>query len=320
MTQDTQQKRGFKRKSIEEIINKKMKSWIKSITDEQLQKDIESGYIVTGGAITSMLLGELPNDYDVYFSSPDLARRVAEYYIAPIPAPDNDKTLKPFVKVSDEGRVEIYIKSAGIAAVETDQNEYDYFEASPGTLKAAEYLDAFIKDDKAGKYLPQMITSNAISLTGDVQLIIRFSGEPEEIHQNYDFVHTTNWYTNNGGLVLNENALVSILTKELKYVGSLYPLCSMFRLKKFIKRGWTITAGEMLKIGFDISRLDLTDMKVLQEQLTGVDAAYFSQLIRLIKTSSRELDRAYLIELINRVFDSNEDFDQQSDCDECSEE
>jgi hypothetical protein len=148
------------------------------------------------------------------------------------------------------------------------------------------------------------MTTNAITLTDQIQIVLRFVGPANEIHKNYDFVHTTNYFTESEGAILNQPALESILARELKYVGSLYPICSVFRIKKFIQRGWTITAGEMLKIAWDISKLNLNDREVLQDQLTGVDAAYFNQLISMLK-EGEEIDRTYLFELVNRVFDQD---------------
>ena len=58
-------KRGFKRKTIEQTIRNKMKSWFASIDDIELRDELKKHYIVTGGAITSMLLGDLPNDIEV---------------------------------------------------------------------------------------------------------------------------------------------------------------------------------------------------------------------------------------------------------------
>jgi hypothetical protein len=57
--------------------------------------------------------------------------------------------------------------------------------------------------------------------------------------------------------VLRAEALESILTKELRYVGSRYPLCSVIRTRKFLARGWTINAGQYVKMCFQISQLDL---------------------------------------------------------------
>ena len=53
-----------------------------------------------------------------------------------------------------------------------------------------------------------------------------------------------------------------------------------------------------------ISALDLTNAIILEEQLTGVDAAYFGQLLERAKNKENpeKIDTAYLIELINRMF------------------
>lgn len=298
-------KRGFKRKTIEQTIRDKIKGWLASIEDVELRDAIKKHYIVTGGAITSMLLGDLPNDYDVYLDDADVAARLASYYISRLPEVDNDKTNTPIVEVPPErNRVTIKVQSAGIAGEDVDQKKYDYFESypDPGT-RMAQYLDGAAQQN-TGRYKALAITTNAITLSDQIQIVLRFIGPASEIHKNYDFVHTTNYYTEEEGVVLNQPALESILARELKYVGSLYPICSMFRIKKFIKRGWTITAGEMLKISWDISKLNLNDRTVLQDQLTGVDAAYFNQLIGLLK-DGEEIDRTYLFELVNRVFDEN---------------
>ncbi len=49
-------------------------------------------------------------------------------------------------------------------------------------------------------------------------------------------------------------------------------------------------------------------MEVLYEQLVGVDAAYFHELIGILKkTTDKKLNRSYLFETINRVFDEKND-------------
>lgn len=297
-------KRGFKRKTIEATIRGKIKNWLASIEDIELRDQVKAHYIVTGGAITSMLLGDLPNDYDVYLDDTDVAAKLANYYISRLPAVENEMTRTPIVTVPPEGgRVEIKVQSAGIAGEGIDQNKYEYFEQyADGSQRAAAYLDA-AASKSTGKYTSVAITTNAITLTDNIQIILRFVGTPETIHTNYDFVHTTNWFTEEGGLVLRAEALEATMARELRYIGSKYPVCSMFRLKKFINRGWTITAGEMVKIAYDISKLDLDNIEVLQEQLTGVDAAYFRQIIDLLRKEDKPIERTYLFELVNRIFD-----------------
>jgi hypothetical protein len=93
------------------------------------------------------------------------------------------------------------------------------------------------------------------------------------------------------------------MSKELRYVGSKYPVCSVIRLRKFIARQWTINAGQILKMLMQINELDLTDIKVLQDQLTGVDSAYFCELIGKLKDKDpQKVNSAYLCEIIDRIF------------------
>src|SRR3546814_10628009 len=78
---------------------------------------------------------------------------------------------------------------------------------------------------------------------------MRFYGEADAIHENDDVVHCTNdWTSKDANLTLRQPALESLLCKELRYVGSKYPVCSVIRPRKFIRRGWVINAGQILKM------------------------------------------------------------------------
>jgi len=71
--------------------------------------------------------------------------------------------------------------------------------------------------------------------------------------------------------------------------------------------GWYINAGQILKMLFQISQLDLTDINVLEEQLTGVDAAYFFQVIEYCKKRQEEdkefkVTVPYLCSIIDKIF------------------
>src|SRR3546814_2766082 len=49
-----------------------------------------------------------------------------------------------------------------------------------------------------------------------------------------------------------EPALDGLLRKELRYVGSKLPVCSLIRLRKFIRRGWVGNAGQILKMTMQV--------------------------------------------------------------------
>lgn len=311
----------MKKKNIKSVIHGKVNAWIKSVQDEELRKELQENIVVTGGCIASMLLGEDINDYDVYFRTYDSALKCAKYYIGIFNANnsakhgEDGKQVKVFLDHDrDAGRIKIVVKSAGVAT-EGQTTGYAYFE-DPGIPDSAsdEYIDKIMKaaqntesDDK-NKYRPVFLTDNAITLSDKIQLVIRFQGEPDEIHENYDFVHCMNYWSSwDNNLVLRQEALESLLAKDLQYHGSKYPICSMFRTRKFIQRGWTVNAGQILKMAMQISELDLTDLDVLEDQLVGVDTAYFVQLLSLIKADRQTnpdmtIDHCYVAKLIDKLF------------------
>ena len=55
-------------------------------------------------------------------------------------------------------------------------------------------------------------------------------------------------------------------------------------------------------MAWQISQLKLNDVATLEEQLVGVDAAYFRQLIDLLKSNGETVDGSYLMTVIDRVF------------------
>lgn len=322
----------MKAKTIKSVLRNKHKCWLGSIKDDAVRALAADGTIITGGCIASMLLRERVNDYDIYFRNRETVVAVAGYYVEQFklnpPAKYKDDPnrhvdiylangyghkLEGTPDPNDEraNRVKVVVKSAGVAG-EKGSDDYQYFETitDPNSLDAAEFVEKALEIADASKskgkpeFRPVFLTSNAITLSDDIQLVLRFYGEAEQIHSNYDFVHCTNyWKSWDGELVLHAAALESLLSKELRYVGSKYPLCSVIRTRKFIQRQWTINAGQYLKMAMQLNDLDLNDVNVLEEQLTGVDAAYFNQVIKeLRERNSDSVDRAYLCELIDKLF------------------
>lgn len=155
-------------------------------------------------------------------------------------------------------------------------------------------------------YRPVYISSNAITLSDQMQLIVRFYGDAEVIHTNYDFVHCTCWWSSDTGhLELPSEALECLLTRELRYKGSKYPLASIIRTRKFINRGFTINAGQYLKMCMQLDRLNLQNIAVLEDQLTGVDAVYFAKMLSSIPESAKfgnEIETDYVINMIDKFF------------------
>lgn len=271
--------------TISKNILQKVDGWLASIKDESVRELCRKNTIVTGGCIASMFLKEPVNDYDIYFANFETAKAVADYYANDL----NSTRSAAYVEVKTDGdRVEFFVTSDGVAENDSAEKEAD-----------------------KKSYRTVFISPNAVTLSNKIQLIIRFHGDHAEIHKNYDFVHATNYWTRSTGLVTNIKALESILARELRYQGSLYPLASIFRARKFLSRGWTCHLGNYVKMALQLNEMDLFNPSVLREQLVGVDMAYMASVLAAVKEKQHlepdfKFDASYLCEVVDRMMNFEE--------------
>jgi hypothetical protein len=269
---------GLKRSTIRTLLNKKIENFLSSIKDNKdLVRELRKNIIVTGGAIPSMLIGEEVNDYDVYLKDKECIKKLIRHYV--------DIDMFPIHEIKEinirkevEDRIKIFIPSDGAHVFDTNKKD---------------------------RYQLKCITDNALSFTDNFQIIIRFYGEPEDILRNFDFVHTHCYFDYaKQHLELPAKSLECILSRTLLYEGSLYPLCSVIRTRKFINRGWRITAGQYLKMLLQLNDVDLTNIEILKQQIIGVDSLYMIELIeKLSAIEADKVDSAYVIELIDSIFE-----------------
>lgn len=332
---------------IKNRLNKVFDEWTASIRDKEVRKLVRRNSIITGGAITSLLMNQEPHDYDIYFTNFETTLAVVNYYVDIANVVTNRSDIKVLTGKEyedekeklckafdidpeefddlpdalheetpwymrqkfhgwDPGRIRIFVRSSGVVrAEETPEQPEEDLVSDPEPPKKPEKKG---KKDKPEPYRPKFISSNAITLSDKIQLINRFYGPADKIHETFDFVHCHNYWTSKDReLVLNADALEAILDKRLVYKGSKYPLCTILRMRKFLKRGWTINAGQIVKACFQLSKLDLSDVKVLEDQLVGVDTTYFRELIERIQGELRtvknlKIDETYVATLIDEIF------------------
>ena len=297
----------MKLKTINSILTNKLNHWLNSIEDKAVRELARNNTIITGGSIVSLLTNQPVNDYDLYFRTKEATLAVANYYVQKYLKDTGQNAEDAGMKVMDlDDRVKVVIQSVGVASTsegevrfETDPQEAELADAEAAIGAAKEMAEK----DKP-KYRPVYITSNAITLSDKIQLVIRFFGEPEAIHLNYDFQHCVGYFTSwDKKTIVPNETYECILNKELRYRGSLYPICSIIRSRKFIERGWHINAGQYLKMCLQVNKLDLTDIKVLEDQLVGVDSSFFKMLIDALKnTDLKAVDSSYICEIIDRIF------------------
>ncbi len=324
-------------KTMKKVLIKKVKEWTDTIKDENVVKAIHEGLVITGGCFPSMIHNQAPKDFDCYFRTKETLLTVAEYYInlwnSKTAEQKNklDKEAKVFVLDGDNPsqelldyynidelaeskshmisntppeRVKIIFPSEGIVG---DPKAVRAFEEL-GMIEELDEIKADeILDKEKEKYFPVFLSTNAITLSNGIQIVVRFYGEPDVIHDTYDFVHTKAYFVlAEGQVVVPKSVYEMVINKTLVYTGSKYPVCSMFRVRKFIARGWTINAGQLLKMALQISELDLMDIDVLEDQLVGVDSVYFMHLIEQFRRQQAnpefKLTTGYVLSIIDKIF------------------
>lgn len=325
-------------KNIKKHLNAKLNNWLASIEDDNVKKILRENVIITGGALVSLLTGEKVHDYDVYLRTNEACKAVAEYYVQQWNKTHEDSqislrvvppetiqvpTYEDGIRKTDENgqpafhsvvtpeRIKVFVQSVGVVEEKPVETEVD---APFPPIEEVEKTDEDKATEEAAeetgkpKYRPVFMSSNAITLSDKIQIVVRFYGEVEVIHKNYDFAHCTcSWTSWNNEVQLPEKALECIINKELYYIGSKYPLCSIIRTRKYLERGYHINAGQYVKMAFQLNELNLYNLETLEDQLTGVDSGYFMMMIEALKKKADEsgeavVDKSYVFELINRMF------------------
>lgn len=284
-------------KNIKRHLRDKITNWANTVEDENIKNIIKENTIVSGGAIVSLLNGEEPHDYDIYFKTKESIVTVAKYYANLFNLSQAYSTVE--IRYEKPDRVECFIKSEGIAGTkeELTEEEVEDIENTVLTKKA-----------KKPSYSPMFFSTNAISLSDKIQLVIRFFGSVEDIHLNFDYIHCTCSYDyDTDKLILPSKALEAIINKELIYTGSKYPLCSIIRTRKFIKRGWHINAGQYVKMALQLNDMNLKNVDVLREQLVGIDSLYFKDFIQYVENDifndpTLKIDSTYFMNVIDIIF------------------
>jgi hypothetical protein len=304
-------------KTMDKVLSKKVNEWLETIADDGLRKVINDNLVITGGCFASMIDNVAPKDFDCYFKTKAAALRVADYYVKLWN--DNHKDMQPVTVVDGDtdtekshkyrvapGRIKLIFKSAGIVGDASAVNASEDLGADNITELDEMAADEIIEKEEK-KYFPVFISTNAITLSNGVQIVVRFYGEPEKIHETYDFQHTKAYWTRETGTIIPNEVYDAVINKTLIYTGSKYPVCSVFRLRKFIARGWKINAGQVLKMCMQVSQLDLTNIDVLEDQLIGVDSLYFMHLIERFrkmqeKDSNFVLTSTYIMSIVDKIF------------------
>ena len=136
------------------------------------------------------------------------------------------------------------------------------------------------------------------------QLIIlpELFGDPKTIFGYYDFTVCMAAYqfTEDGkeeGFIFGDDFFKHIGQRRLVFhTGTMFPICSMLRVMKYIKKGFFITGMEILKIGLSIHSLKMDTYADLRRQLQGIDTAFLADLTAQMKPDEPLGVKKYVME------------------------
>jgi hypothetical protein len=301
-------------RAITETLESKFKHWLSSIEDRNVRDLVEKHTIISGGCIPSLILGEEVNDFDIYFRNFYTMHEVVNYYIGRFNPKCKDPTDKITLTMASESTKKIgetdnadnrRLRITIMSSKRGNMAGMDGFGLMTATEKETqEHKDVVtIEYKNSANYLPVFVTTNAITLSDKVQCMVRFWGEPDEIHENYDFAHATSYWSSwNKSLNLRKRAVEAIKNKRLEYINSKYPVCALFRIKKFLDRGWSISDEDVKKIGEDITKLDLNDKKVRREQMIGISTRLMTYVDKNAQAlATGDLDHEDFMEILEQA-------------------
>lgn len=265
------------------------------VIQEKDKECFDCNVYVAGGSIISLLGGEKPKDVDIYVRDADYAAQLVTSIIR--------HYRRSNAIVLGGKSVPVALQVSKVDYVPNTQSVSIGIEGYPQVSVGA------TNSKDSGLFLSKNAVSIKAKVTGlpvEAQLITRFVGKPLDVVRCFDFDHTRHIYTGTGELLLSSEGLKSQSTRDLRYSGSYFPLTSIIRTKKFIKRGWNCSAGEYLKMTIQAAALDWTSKAVLYDQLEGVDVALFEQLIAAIEATfpgaETPVEPAFVFKQIDKIF------------------
>jgi hypothetical protein len=135
---------------------------------------------------------------------------------------------------------------------------------------------------------PVFVSGNAVTYqrkgkkkSYTVQLISRFSGDAFNIFDTFDFTITQGAYDFNDKLFyFGDRFFQDVSKRRLVYSGSSkYPICALYRTKKYQERGYYLPGSTAMHIALSIVQLKIKNYGELKEQLMGVDTMYLQNLL-----------------------------------------
>lgn len=185
-----------------------------------------------------------------------------------------------------------FIAGGALASIFSNQpiNDFDIFYE---TESARDQAISIAKEKFAS---PKVVATDcAFSFIVDRQRyqLIRFVGEVHDTLKSFDFTICraayVPWYPEGSRFVLFPDFLQHLAQRKLIFnIAAEFPICSLYRAAKYIKRGFHFPGIEAIKLGLRIQSLKIETVGDLRKQLMGIDTLFLKDLTDALKNQEHK--------------------------------
>ena len=161
-------------------------------------------------------------------------------------------------------------------------NDFDLFLPTEKAL--ADALSAVRKADTDKASAVETDSALSVILNGHrVQVVKVLTGPADKIIDSFDFTICQGAFTDDA-FVLGTDFLRHLAQRRLVFnISAGYPICSLYRACKFMKRGFHLSGIEAIKLGLCIQALKIETIADLRVQLMGIDTLFLKELTDSLK-------------------------------------
>jgi hypothetical protein len=183
----------------------------------------------------------------------------------------------------------------------TQINDLDFFFYSESGLESMKNI---FESDK--KYPLKFSTDSALSYSCNgikVQLIKKIYGNEWDIIKQFDFkICMAAFNPVLQSYTVDNDFFYDLSRRRLTYNPGNYPIASLWRVKKFIKRGYEFPPIDSIKLALTINNLHISTYEELKSQLEGIDTAFLKDLTdMLIEKSGEKYDIKVAFDMMDRI-------------------
>ncbi|WP_396189917.1 hypothetical protein [Flavobacterium sp.] len=182
-------------------------------------------------------------------------------------------------------RLELALCGGTITSIFTNTtvNDLDFYMINPQKRKEVEafFEKYFIKEYSSINAITYVRKSPKSNKKWRIQLIIKFTGNPYDIFEWFDFTITHGAYRFDvKQFEFGDRFFQDVSKRRLVYSGnSQYPICAMYRTKKYVSRGYDLPGATIMHIALCIIQLKIESYADLKAQLMGIDTMYLQKLL-----------------------------------------